>query len=153
PAAMLCMLADISRRLAHCRENSYQLLTDWVKEPEPEQFIRHEVRRQLDLVATIGCRTANERLALSIPAEETRRVQAILRDLGSANGQPWVLVHPGASAPSRRYPPERFAEAADLLVREHALPIVFSGSDGERELIESIRAAMGAPAHSLAGRL
>src|SRR5918911_1912466 len=61
PAAMLCHLAGIPRRLAHCRENPYQLLTDWVPDPEPQQFTRHEVRRQLDLVAAVGCRTADER--------------------------------------------------------------------------------------------
>lgn len=152
PAALLCMLADIPRRLAHCRENPYQLLTDWVKEPEPDQFIRHEVRRQLDLVATVGCRTTNERLSLSVPAEATRRVRAILHEWGLANGRPWVLIHPGASAPSRRYPSERFAEAANILSCEHALPIIFSGSGGEHVLIESIRKAMNAPSHSLAGR-
>jgi lipopolysaccharide heptosyltransferase II len=153
PAAMLCLLADIPRRLAHCRENPYQLLTDWVQEPEPGQFIRHEVRRQLDLVTTIGCHTRNERLSLSVPLGASRRVRSILHELGLAAGRPWILIHPGASAPSRRYPAERFADAAHLLVREHDLPIVFSGSDGEHELIESIRAAMGAPSHSLAGRL
>jgi ABC-type multidrug transport system fused ATPase/permease subunit len=35
PAALLCLLAGIPRRLAHCRENAYQLLTDQVNEPEP----------------------------------------------------------------------------------------------------------------------
>ena len=30
PAALLCHLAGIPRRLAHCRENPYALLTDWV---------------------------------------------------------------------------------------------------------------------------
>src|ERR1700756_5351730 len=34
PAAFLCYLADIPLRLAHCRENPYQLLTHWVKDPE-----------------------------------------------------------------------------------------------------------------------
>jgi ADP-heptose:LPS heptosyltransferase len=34
-SAMMCYLAGIPRRLAHCRENPYQLLTDWVKDPEP----------------------------------------------------------------------------------------------------------------------
>jgi ADP-heptose:LPS heptosyltransferase len=55
PPALLCYLADIPLRLAHCRENPYQLLTDWVPEAEPERGIRHEVQRQLDLVAQIGC--------------------------------------------------------------------------------------------------
>src|SRR5437763_7320266 len=51
PSAMLCYMAGIPLRLAHCRENPYRLLTDWVREIEPHQRVRHEVRRQLDLVA------------------------------------------------------------------------------------------------------
>ena len=57
PAALACYLAAIPLRLAHCRENPYQLLTDWVREPEPERIVRHEVRRQLDLVAEVGAAT------------------------------------------------------------------------------------------------
>ena len=34
PSAMICYLADIPLRLAHCRENPYHLLTDWVPDPE-----------------------------------------------------------------------------------------------------------------------
>jgi ADP-heptose:LPS heptosyltransferase len=51
PAAMLCYLADVPLRLAHCHENPYRLLTDWVPDPEPGFLVRHETRRQLDLVA------------------------------------------------------------------------------------------------------
>jgi lipopolysaccharide heptosyltransferase II len=153
PAALLCFLADIPRRVAHCRENPYQLLTEWVPEPEPEQFIRHEVRRQLDLVASVGCHTADERLSLRVPIEAMRRVRALLHEIGLSDGDGWILLHPGASASSRRYPPQHFAAAAEMLARDHDLRLVFSGSDGERELIESIRAAVDAPSHSLAGRL
>jgi lipopolysaccharide heptosyltransferase II len=153
PAALVCMLADIPRRLAHCRENPYQLLTDWIAEPEPAQFIRHEVRRQLDLVGHIGCRTVDERLSLRVPKAAAQRVRPLLRQSGVDLEEPWLLIHPGASAPSRRYPPEKYAEAARLLAREHNLPILFSGSEGERELIDTIRSAMHAPSLSLAGRL
>jgi lipopolysaccharide heptosyltransferase II len=153
PAAMLCFLADIPRRLAHCRENPYQLLTTWVREPEPEQTIRHEVRRQLDLVAAVGCRPRDERLSLRVPAAARRRVRRLLGELGLDTARPWVAIHPGASAPSRRYPPESFARVASLLVCEHGLPVVFTGSAGERELVDAIRTQAGVPAHSLAGRL
>ena len=67
PAAMLCFLAGIPLRLAHCHENPYQLLSHWLPDPEPEQQIRHEVRRQLDLVAGIGCVAGDESLSLVIP--------------------------------------------------------------------------------------
>jgi lipopolysaccharide heptosyltransferase II len=152
PAAFLCHLAGVPRRLAHCRENPYQLLTDWIPEPEPERFVRHEVRRQLDLVGAVGCRTSDERLSLRVPQEVRRRADAALARLGVDRSRPWVAVHPGASAASRRYPPERFAEAARLLA-DHGLPVVFTGADRERELVEAVRAAMGAPSRSLAGEL
>jgi lipopolysaccharide heptosyltransferase II len=153
PAALVCLLAGIPRRLAHCRENPYQLLTEWVREPEPAETIRHEVRRQLDLVASVGCRTGDERLSLRVPAAAAASVRDLLVASGVDPHRPWVLVHPGASAPSRRYPPGRFAEAAEVLAGEHGLPVVFSGTAPERELIDGIRSEMRSPSISLAGRL
>lgn len=153
PAAMLCHLAGIPLRLAHCRENPYQLLTDWVPEPEPQQFTRHEVRRQLDLVETIGARTADHRLSLRVSAESRGRIDATLRRLGLGDDRGWVVIHPGASAPSRRYPPDLFAEAARGLVRDAGCRVVFTGGAAESDLVESIRRAMDAPSDSLAGRL
>jgi lipopolysaccharide heptosyltransferase II len=153
PAALLCYLADVPLSLAHCRENAYQLLIDQVHEPEPEQFIRHEVRRQLDLVAAVGCRPSHERLSLRCSAAARARVLGLLGELGLDPARLWVVIHPGASAPSRRYPPESFAAAARRLVQEAGWQVVFSGGAGEGELIDGIRARMAVPAGSLAGRL
>ena len=152
PAAYLAHLAAIPLRLAHCRENPYQLLTDWVPETEPQQQVRHEVRRQLDLVAATGARADDERLSLRVPAAARQRVDARLASLGRTPSRPLVLVHPGASAPSRRWPPEHFAQAASLLSRR-GCDLVFSGSPEETNLVEQIRAAMDAPSVSLAGEL
>jgi ADP-heptose:LPS heptosyltransferase len=106
PAALLCYLAAIPLRLAHCRENPYQLLTHWVRETEPSQTIRHEVRHHLDLVEAIGCRTSVERLSLHLPAIFERMVCQLLDEVGLDVSRPWLAVHTGATAPSRRYPGE-----------------------------------------------
>ena len=151
PAALLCHLAGIPRRLAHCRENPYALLSDWVREPEPESIVRHEVQRQLDLVAAVGCRTVDDRLSIRVP--EPARVRALLAARGVDLAAPWVVVHPGATAPSRRYPPEHFAEAARILATEYGEQVVFSGSPGERDLVDDIRHAMLESSFSLAGEL
>ncbi|HXG39987.1 MAG TPA: hypothetical protein VNJ28_03510, partial [Candidatus Limnocylindrales bacterium] len=82
PAALVAFLAGIPRRLAHCRENPYQLLTDWLPEPEPDEPIRHEVRRQLDLVAAAGFRSPDERLSVRVPAIAARAVRGLLGELG-----------------------------------------------------------------------
>jgi lipopolysaccharide heptosyltransferase II len=153
PAAMLCFLADIPLRLAHCHENPYQLLTHWVPDPEPARLVRHEVRRHLDLVATVGCRTTDERLSVHFSEAARRRVLTLLDELGIDRGRPWIVLHPGASAASRRYPPEQFAQAARLLALESGYPIVFTGPESERPLVEQVRALMEAPSSSLVGRL
>ena len=152
PAAMLCYLAGIPLRLAHCRENPYQLLTHWVRETEPQEHIRHEVRRQLDLVASIDARTSDERLSFRVPSADLawtmHRLQALDVDLE----RPWVVLHPGAAAPSRRYPPRHWTELARGLAARLHCPLVFTGSTAEIALGEQIRA--GIPdAHSLAGQL
>lgn len=153
PAVLACYYADIPRRLAHCRENPYQLLTAWVPEPEPHEPVRHEVRRQLDLVAHVGLTTTNEDLSFRVPPEAMRRLRnVLLPDAGLSLDEPFVVIHPGATAPSRRYPPERVAEVARQLARG-GLPVVFTGTADEVGLVERIRVAMHAPSVSFAGRL
>ena len=156
PVALLLRLAGIPRVLAHCRENPYALVSDWVPEPELGEATRHEVRRQLDLVARVGFATDDERLSFRVPPEAMRRLRdEVLPRLGirPGDGTPWAVVHPGASAPSRRYPPARFAQAAARLAREHDVRIVFTGATAEIPLVESIRASMGVASASLAGAL
>jgi lipopolysaccharide heptosyltransferase II len=153
PAAMLCAAAGIPLRLAHCRENPYSLLTDWLPETEPHAGVRHEVQRQLDLVAHVGCRTDNTRLSFTPPRHALAWARHRLRALGIAPGAAWVLIHPGATAPSRRYPPELWAQAAQRLALEHRCPIVFAGSEAEAELVQTIRSAMRTDSASLCGEL
>jgi lipopolysaccharide heptosyltransferase II len=134
----LCYLAGIPLRLAHCRENPYQLLTDWVKDTEPNDQVRHEVQRQLDLVATVGARTADRTLSVAVAPGATEKVTALLVAAGLDLNRPWLVMHPGATAASRRYPPEMFAEVVRRLVQSGA-EVVFTGGPDESELIESIR--------------
>lgn len=153
PAALLCYLADIPLRLAHCRENPYQLLTHHVPEIEPERIIRHEVRRQLDLVAAVGSRTRDEAIRLRVPQGAREFAREALRSAGVATERPWLVVHPGASAPSRRYPADSYACVARALALEDGMQVVFTGGSGETELVDYVRDRMGAVSHSLAGRL
>lgn len=153
PAALTCHLAGIPLRLAHCRENPYGLLTDWVAEPEPDELVRHEVRRQLDLVATVGARVEDERLSLAVPPAAHERVAAILAQLGLDGTRCWTVVHPGSTASSRRYPPESYVEVCAELSERHDVGILFTGDETERELVDSIRAQLGPDVPSLAGQL
>jgi lipopolysaccharide heptosyltransferase II len=152
PAALLCTLADIPLRAAHCRENPYQLLTDWVRETEPDMRVRHEVRRQLDLVGTLGAMIGNDRLSITIGAAAFEVIDRVLSGLIDP-ARRWVVIHPGGTAESRRYPVELFAAAAARLVHTFNCQIVWTGTSEEAPLIAHAQRAMGEPSVSLAGRL
>jgi ADP-heptose:LPS heptosyltransferase len=153
PAAYLVYLAGIRRCLAHCRESPCHLLSDRVLDPEPLRRVRHEARRQLDLVAMTGAVPKSEALSIAIPSIARRRAAAALATLRVPRDGPLVVAHVGAPAPSRRYPPQQFAEALDLLVGEQRARVVLTGDSNEVSLVELVRGAMRTSAYTLAGCL
>lgn len=146
PAAMLCYLADIPRRLAHSREPAYGLLTDRIPDPEPERLVRHEVQRQIELVAAVGCRTSDRSLSLRVGRDAFDRADAVLAASGLEQERPWAMLHPGASAASRRYPADAFAVAASALAERHGWQILISGGPDDREVVQEVRSRMRSPA-------
>ncbi len=153
PAANLAWLAGIPLRLAHCRENPYQLLTDWVQEPEPQSEVRHEVRRQIDLVASVGYTTGDERLSFRVDPADAASAREKLARAGVDRLRPFIVLHPGATAASRRYPPMQFAAATKLIAAQTGHQIVITGSAEERQLVESVRLHGARSSISLAGQL
>jgi lipopolysaccharide heptosyltransferase II len=154
PAALLCRLAGIPLRLAHSRENPYELLTDWVPETDViGDGMRHEVARQLALVGRVGFHTADERLRFSYTVEHVGRLQQLMQEAGLDPLRPYFVVHPGASAASRRWPADRFGVAAEAIARSSGCVAVFTGDAAEAGCIEEARAHMSAPSVSLAGQL
>ncbi|MBV8260343.1 MAG: lipopolysaccharide heptosyltransferase II [Paraburkholderia sp.] len=160
PAATLCFLAGIERRLAHCRETPYALLTTWLPEQEPHTDVRHEVERQLALVRSVGANLADPadaRLRLTVDRAACATLADKLRMHGVDPAEPWIVVHAGASAPSRRYPPALFAEALDLLAPMVRCPILLTGNAAGSELTRDVmhfsRPAARARLVDLAGSL
>jgi len=92
-------------------------------------------------------------MVLELPSGARMPVLARLKRLGVDPGSAWVVIHPGATAPSRRYPPERFALAARRLVLDVGMQVILTGSAVERTEVEQIQTAMGVHSFSLAGEL
>ncbi|WP_116355747.1 glycosyltransferase family 9 protein [Cupriavidus taiwanensis] len=147
PAAMLCALAGIPLRLACCRENPYTLLSDWVPDTEPDtqrgQRPRHEAQRQLDLVARVGAAAHDTHLRFRVLAADRAAVAARLAAIRGGRSGPVVVVHPGASAPSRRWPPARFAQVAHALAVKAGAHVVVTGDAAEHDIVRAVCAAAG----------
>src|SRR5207248_8727740 len=90
---------------------------------------------------------------IRFPYSAHARAVRLLQEVGVDRRQPWIVIHPGASAPSRSYPAEGFAEAARRLALDYGCQIVLTGCEAEGELVQQIRTLMGVPSQALVGRL
>ena len=153
PAALLCQLAGIPLRAAYCREKPYQLLTDWIADPEPGAMVRHEVQRQLDLVRHLGAEIMDERLSFVPGAADIAAVRSRLRTAGIDPDGRWLALHPGASAPARRYPGRHWTTLVRELSERIGCPLVLTGGVHEMALIDAIEVPPNARVLSLAGQL
>lgn len=94
----------------------------------------HEVERMLSLVAAAGCPSDDPSLQVSRPLPPTRHL--------SGSG-PYVVVHPGASVPSRA-PSPAWAHRLVGALEQAGHRVVVTGSPGEAALTSSVAAGTGA---------
>ena len=106
-----------------------------------------EVRRLLRLTEFLGVPTQGEHLEFRVSDADRRAAEAV----SGVGDDDYACVHPGASVPERRWPAERFAEAADDLAAR-GLRVVLTGSAGEAGLTRAVASRMRAPAIDLAGK-
>lgn len=152
PAAALLRLAGIPQVLAHSRENPYALLSDWVPEEDlPQGRFRHEVLRQLDLLRHIGVPSAQEHLQFKLDDQDRIRAHQRLSLAGVDPQAPFVMLHPGATAASRRWSPTAFGETARLLRESGDHQVVICGGAGDTPWVEEAHRASGVGTVAIAG--
>ena len=116
----------------------------------PYPYREREVRRHLELVGVLGAPPAGEDLEFPLWPEDLEEAGALRRRHGLPEGG-FACLHPGATAASRRWPPERFAAVGDALAAR-GLPVVLVGVPGEEPVAAAVAAAMAARAVDLTGR-
>jgi ADP-heptose:LPS heptosyltransferase len=131
PVAHLGLLAGIGTRVVHSREFGGAVATHWVT-PPPDTT--HQVDRALHLLAAIGVPGRGCETALRVPEDAAADAARLAPD------EPFAVLAPGASCPSRRYPAERFGAAAARLARA-GLPVRVAGPAAEAELVAQVVAA------------
>jgi len=110
---------------------------------------RSQVYYYRAMLAGVGLDASSEADAsLRCPDEWAERGE---ERLGPAEG-PWIGVNPGAFFGSaKRWIPERYAAAADLLARRTGARVAILGGADERGLGEAIAAGLRAPVRMLCG--
>ncbi len=133
----VCYLAGIPLRAGESKEFGGRCLTTELKGTPDEM---HQVERNLRLVESLGFVARDRQLAVAIPEAARTSVPRMLSDAGLDPDEPYILFHPGASAPARRYPPERCGALARMLT-EHGWPVLVTGVEREAALLDEVHAA------------
>lgn len=143
----VCYLAGIPVRAGQPRDFGGSIFSHAIRPPEDDC---HQAERNLHLVEGAGISAAGRHLELRVPPREAALGDALLAHHGIAAGEPFALFAPGASCQARRYPAERFAQAARR-VSAAGLCVVAAGAEQDAVACEAIAGAAGPGAANIAG--
>src|SRR3569832_560198 len=133
--------APVRLGFAEGREGAPWIYTDRVAVPAG---VDHAVDRYRLAAKALGGLLQEVDFGLVPPPEAVASVDRFLIETGLAES-PFAIIQPTARWESKKWPAERFARLADWLVAEKKMPLLFIGSEGEREEIGRIIAAMKEP--------
>lgn len=109
----------------------------------PVDLTRHEADNNLALAEALGaCPAEKDRIpALELDgALGKEKQEEALRILRLDPSAQFLVIHPGASRESRRWPELHFAQLCELVLNQlKDTVVILSGVDGERELNETVR--------------
>jgi lipopolysaccharide heptosyltransferase I len=134
--------------MADARELAPLFYTHKVRPPDGSLHMADRYRAAL---AAVGAGEMDMQVALDPPVTAVEHVQRLLAEAGLAEGCFAVLI-PGAAHESKRWPIERFAAAAERLVRDYGLAVAAVGTAGEQRIVSALQQVSAVPITDWTGR-
>ncbi len=149
--ALACRLAGIRIRIG-TGYRAYGLLFNRRIYEHRREASKHEVEYNLSLARALFEGAGEAAPQIHVP-ESARRALADRMDRWRLRpGDPLVLLHPGSGGSARDWPADCFAELAGRLARS-GIPVVVTGSAGERDLVEGVAGSLPDQVIGVAGEL
>ncbi len=138
---LITFFAGISLRIGWNTKGGW-LLTKRLAHTKP-QGLKHELEYTLDILRALGIPVVDKSLYFPVSPEVEVRVKELLLREGLKNDEGFVVYHPSASCPSKRWPIEHFLRLINILQRETKYKAVVISSKEEKDvakdLIEKVR--------------
>ena len=115
---------------------------------------KHEALYNFELLAPLGI-PAPDKPETYFPLTEKSResLEMLLKHHGISREKPWIVLSPGASCRSKRWPAERFGELAEKIAAQYPVQFIAAGTAAETPLIAKMQKSSAVPVHDLSGRL
>jgi heptosyltransferase-2 len=152
-AAAVAFAAKIPERIGYSRDGRALLLTRAIAVPKPGEIPPHERFYYLELLRRAGIiDSITTDAAIRLDGAPAAKVSGMARYRALGWDKPVIGVSPGAAyGTAKRWLPERFADAANRLAAELGATVAVFGSKDERQMCESVAAAISAPVKNFAG--
>jgi heptosyltransferase-2 len=147
---LVTFFAAIPRRIGYDRKLGF-LLTDRIKHTK-QWGEKHELEYSLDLLRYLGIELGDKALYMPIKPESEKWVDELFNQVGVKNTDKLLAIHPGASCPSKIWPNERFADAADRLMGKYGFKCLVVAGPKDIALANNVIKHMQHPAINIAGK-
>jgi len=149
-AHLVTFLAGIPERLGYNRKLGF-LLTRRIEHTKQEGQ-KHEAEYNLGLLRDLGI-TGNARdLFMPVKDESEQWAGDLFVKEGIRDTDKILAINPGASCPSKIWPAERFAEAAEKLSQRYNFKIIILGGPKDMHLADKVSREIKVKATNLSGR-
>jgi len=144
---LLMALSGTPRRVGFGHKGGSFLLTDVVDQREE----KHVIQSALDVARHLGTRVEDESLRFALSDATRERARRLLAEEGLDGDCPRVCLSPTASH-ALIWTTDGFAEVARWLIDHRQAQVLFVAMAKDAAAIEEIRAKVGRPTVSLAGK-
>ncbi|MBF0122323.1 MAG: lipopolysaccharide heptosyltransferase II [Candidatus Omnitrophica bacterium] len=146
---LLSFLAGIPRRVGYDRKMGF-LLTDRIAHTK-QLGEKHEMEYALDLVRHLGISPQHHGPFAPLNPASEKRADELFKKHGITPQDKVLALHPGTSCKSKMWSQERFAQAADELVKTSGFKVLVMGGPDEKEITGNVLKNMKSPAIDLTG--
>lgn len=150
-SALLALAARIPERIGFDESGGRLLLSRRVRyRAEP-----HEIERLAGLAGALGVPPAAARIEfrVRVPPGGAGELGDLMAARGVSAREGLAAIAPGSRWPTKRWPPDRFGEAAAALARDPGLVPVVTGTADERDVGRAAASAAGHGVVDLTGEL
>ena len=150
-SALLPALAGVPSRVGFDESGGRAFLT----RRAPYRARQHEIERIASLAEAVGVPVPDGGVPFSVRVrpDDTERAERFLEAEGVAPGRPVVLVAHGSRWRTKRWPPERFAEAAATLASDLGGVVAIAGAPSDRSSAAAVAGRLASAPVDAVGRL
>ncbi len=133
-SALFAYLAGATFRIGYPLNGSGFLLTTRI---DIEKHYKHEVEASLEVIRVIGVKVYDKNPALAIDKDAEAYAEHFFTEHNLKNNLV-ICIHPGGYQEHTRWMPERYAQVADRLMRQHKARVILLGSESDKRILEQI---------------